>query len=284
MDAPLYLARLRVVLRSHGFELAGPRGNAFHGGLGLCLKALAPEVFDRCFAPQQDASWPRPYVLLPPLESRSLFMPGDSLNLELTLFNEAIADWPAFIAALAELGHRGVGQARGRYGLSAVWHVTPEQDELLWLPEHGPLPVLPGLELAAFHAPDRRVDRLRVEFITPLRLKARGDYQREAPSAFLLAERTLTRLSQLTQTPLPPPLRESLAACPVQLVQSQLQWQDTPRWSSRQQHVMPFGGLLGEVEYAGELSTLYPWLHLAQWLHLGGKTTFGLGALRVQVV
>lgn len=284
MDVPLYLARLRIQLRSHGFNLPGPRGSAFHGGLGMCLKALDEIAFERCFAPHRESSWPRPYVLLPPLESRGQFMPGDSLNLELTLFNDAIGDWPVFVAALQRLGQIGVGRDRGRFDVSAVWHVTPRDDELLWLPDLGPLAVQPGLAVGAFHPEETTVAGLQVEFVTPLRLKLEGRFLREPPSANLLAERALLRLSQLSETPLPATLREQLRTIPTRIGHADLRWQDWPRWSSRQRQQMPFGGLLGRVVYEGELDQLHPWLHLAQWLHLGGKTSFGLGALRIRTL
>ena len=40
---------------------------------------------------------------------------------------------------------------------------------------------------------------------------------------------------------------------------------------------MPFGGLLGETVYRGELAPFIPWLTLGQWIGVGGKTSFGLG-------
>jgi CRISPR/Cas system endoribonuclease Cas6 (RAMP superfamily) len=40
---------------------------------------------------------------------------------------------------------------------------------------------------------------------------------------------------------------------------------------------MSFGGLLGEIGYAGELAPFIPWLTLGQWTGIGGKTSFGLG-------
>jgi CRISPR/Cas system endoribonuclease Cas6 (RAMP superfamily) len=39
---------------------------------------------------------------------------------------------------------------------------------------------------------------------------------------------------------------------------------------------------MGSVRYEGEnLQAILPWLRLAEWLHVGNKTTFGLGACRV---
>lgn len=60
-----------------------------------------------------------------------------------------------------------------------------------------------------------------------------------------------------------------------------LLWDDWARYSGRQKEWMQFGGLLGSVTYEGELSPFMPWLALGEWLHVGGKTSFGLGKYRI---
>lgn len=34
---------------------------------------------------------------------------------------------------------------------------------------------------------------------------------------------------------------------------------------------------MGQVSYLGEIANARPWLQLGEQLHIGGKTTFGLG-------
>jgi CRISPR/Cas system endoribonuclease Cas6 (RAMP superfamily) len=40
---------------------------------------------------------------------------------------------------------------------------------------------------------------------------------------------------------------------------------------------MKFGGLTGDISYTGELQAFMELLQLGEWLHIGGKTSFGLG-------
>jgi CRISPR/Cas system endoribonuclease Cas6 (RAMP superfamily) len=40
---------------------------------------------------------------------------------------------------------------------------------------------------------------------------------------------------------------------------------------------MPVAGVTGSWRLAGDLRALWPFLYLGQWLHVGKKTTFGLG-------
>ncbi|MGH8590087.1 MAG: CRISPR system precrRNA processing endoribonuclease RAMP protein Cas6, partial [Gammaproteobacteria bacterium] len=42
------------------------------------------------------------------------------------------------------------------------------------------------------------------------------------------------------------------------------------------------GGLLGQITYRGDLSPFLPWLALGEWMHIGGKTSFGLGRYTIE--
>jgi CRISPR/Cas system endoribonuclease Cas6 (RAMP superfamily) len=57
----------------------------------------------------------------------------------------------------------------------------------------------------------------------------------------------------------------------------QLTWCSWQRYSNRQQQKMRFDGVLGTVTLTGELSVFLPMLQAGQWLHIGSKTTFGMG-------
>ena len=54
-------------------------------------------------------------------------------------------------------------------------------------------------------------------------------------------------------------------------------WDDWARYSGRQKEWMQFGGLLGSITYRGELGPFMPYVAMGEWLHVGGKTSFGLG-------
>jgi len=55
-----------------------------------------------------------------------------------------------------------------------------------------------------------------------------------------------------------------------------------PRHSYRQEQWMDFDGVVGWMEWEGDVEPLVPWLHAAEVLHIGQKATFGLG--RVQLL
>jgi len=62
-----------------------------------------------------------------------------------------------------------------------------------------------------------------------------------------------------------------------------MQWDDWDRFSGRQKKWMKFGGLTGDVSYSGDLQPFMEILKLGEWIHIGGKTSFGLGKYNLEI-
>lgn len=60
-----------------------------------------------------------------------------------------------------------------------------------------------------------------------------------------------------------------------------LDWYDWSRRSARQQRRIPMGGITGSIHIRGALETLWPWLWLGQWLHVGKGAVMGNGRYRI---
>ena len=56
------------------------------------------------------------------------------------------------------------------------------------------------------------------------------------------------------------------------------------QYSNRLKGKMDLSGLLGELEFAGDLTPFVPWLLAAQILHIGRNTTFGMGRIEVYFI
>ncbi|NOZ51787.1 MAG: CRISPR system precrRNA processing endoribonuclease RAMP protein Cas6 [Gammaproteobacteria bacterium] len=67
---------------------------------------------------------------------------------------------------------------------------------------------------------------------------------------------------------------------------SNTRWDDwsRPQHSDLQKEQMKFGGLLGTITYAGDLEPFIPYLALGEWIHIGGKTSFGLGKYNIVTI
>jgi hypothetical protein len=127
-----------------------------------------------------------------------------------------------------------------------------------------------------------------LRFVTPLRIKHDGRFlgARQLTAAHLVRAlyRRLETLSWLQGgggTGFDP-RAASVAADALELRPDRLRWYEWTRYSSRQDTLMQFGGLIGEAALHGAgLSELWPALWLGQWTHVGKGTAFGLGGYRI---
>ena len=65
-------------------------------------------------------SIPRPFVLEPPLETKTEYRPGEKLAFNLVLIGRATNYLPYFIVAFRELGELGIGKMRRKYRLAEI--------------------------------------------------------------------------------------------------------------------------------------------------------------------
>jgi hypothetical protein len=286
--------RLRVVSR---LELPPEKGSTIHGALGHVLRQQAPLAYRCLYEPAgaqpglaHDA--PRPFALLPPQETRTVYPEGSELALDLTLFGHTIGQLAVCVEAIATLGSVGLGRDRGRFEVVEVETLRPDGDPItvyrgdtrrfLASPEG-----VSGAAIAATHA-GREASGLTLRLVTRLRLKDQQHLVRHAPPFATLMQRLLERAEALgmlyhRDAMLDTETRQGLLeqARAVEIAGHDLYWDDWSRYSGRQHTWMKFGGLLGSITYRGELGPFLPWLALGEWMHIGGKTSFGLGRYKL---
>ena len=131
-------------------------------------------------------------------------------------------------------------------------------------------------------APDAAPEEVTLEITTPLRLKREGKVlgiARLETQDLLMA--LVRRAAELTELQLGMPTGWDFAALKRAAAgvqgEKQLAWRDWTRYSNRQRQPMNFDGAVGRWRLTGDLRPFWPLLHLGQWLHVGGKATFGLG-------
>jgi hypothetical protein len=279
-------------------------GSALRGVFGHALRRLAcvtrerdckacalyrscpyPAVFET--PPPPDArrvysEIPHPFVVEPPPRGARDFAVGAQLDLHLVLIGPALAQLPLVLMAWQRALEIGLGPAEGTARLRCV-QVEGEAEPVLADPrsrlrEHAAHVALPAADAAPAEA--------TLEFVTPLRLKRDGHalgVGSLAPADLLMAlVRRGAELCELQLGHAPgwdfAALKRAAAAVAGD---KQLAWRDWTRWSNRQRQHMTLGGAVGRWRLAGDLRPFWPLLHLGQWLHVGGKATFGLGQYRL---
>jgi hypothetical protein len=223
-------------------------------------------------------------VLTPPLTSRQSFHPGDSLEFELVLIGSAIDALPYFVYAFTEVGRRGLGQERGTYKVTRVDVVRRDETLPIFDEAAQILRSYPPRSVPPPGGPHRNVYSLALTFVTPLRLKEKGELVTQ-PTFPLLFERLAQRITLLSS------LYGANGGAPdfsgltgraedISITESDLFWYDWERYSGKQKRTMKLGGVRGTIRLEGELDPFLPWLRCGEAVHVGQSTTFGLGRYR----
>ena len=275
----------------------GMAGNIFRGAFGQIFRRVCEgqedDLYARIFAPQSIsgpsgfADAPRPFVLRPRDLEEHQFRPGDTLYLDVHLFDLDERLLAYFIVTFLQLAREGLGLGRVPVGLVAVRSLTLERQpgETVWSQSNDRSDILPApLKIDLSLTGGITVEHLRVEFRTPTELKSEGLVS-TIPEFAILFRRVRDRISTLASL-YRRPLQFDFKALgerskTVKLVGSQLQWEQIQRRSSRTGQRHSLSGFVGWVGYEGDLSEFVPWLQAGYWSGVGRQTVWGKGEITV---
>ena len=263
------------------------------------------------------SDWPRPFVFRAlHLDGRRL-EPGMDFHFDLVLFEPPEKALPYFVLAFRELGKSGLGPGRGRAALERVEDLG--DGALLYEQQRFTTAIPLGIHLdlstancssnggASFslrgasapplegHVSAGRTTsalphatRLLVRFETPTELKSDGAIVETLEFPILLS-RLRDRVSNLRLCYQGGSLDVDFdglgrAASEVRIARSSLRRVEVSRHSSRTGQTHSIGGVIGEVEYEGDLGAFIPWLQAGQWTGVGRQTVWGKGMIAVSEV
>ena len=266
----------------------GYKGNAFHTRFEAALTRVSAAAYS-LLCGQADASR-KPYVLIPPLDGLTEYPTTLRFDVELLLVGAAINHFAACRDALAQAGKLECGTISGRFEVDAVEHLLPAANGSAsgtTASEAAPA------EQHCVHAgqlmslPSAPVEQLTLKLLTPLRLH---NASRQAPTFHALMRSQLRRAAALAAfDPTVGPEDQAETAVLLKLAKSveardaALTWFDWERASPNKEQWMKLGGYIGSIDFAGDLTPFVPYLRLGEWLHVGGKTSFGLGKYRLVI-
>jgi len=307
-----FFARYRVILEAgeRGLLLPPYKGSTLRGGFGRVFRRIAcsqrDEECPRCLlreacpyayifetSPPAAArvlknldAVPRPFILEPPLETKTEYRPGESLIFGLVLVGRAVQYLPYFIVCLDELGREGIGKGRRPYALREVQAIdlrgTPHT---VYRAEERKVHTVPaavrGEDLFARAGLPGGWTRLGLEFLTPTRLKHQDQWANRL-DFHILIRGLLRRLSSLAYFHHGWEWQADFAgliarAETVATVREQTRWVDWERYSARQEARIALGGLVGTVVYEGDLQEFLPLIMLGEHVHVGKGAVFGMG-------
>ncbi len=251
---------------------------------------------------QRGVDVPRPYTIEPPVGTQTRYEPGDYLDFGLTLFANGLDLFPYVIVAVRDLEEGGIGLARPENGGRDGWRrgrftverivaensltrqeqpVTQAGDELVTVPD---VPITHQHVQAVANAAGE-IDRLTLEFLTPMRLIDQGRLVHR-PAFLPLVLRLLERLTALSThyggSVLPFDYDTLLPlANEVRVERDDTQWIELESYSTRTHARSPIGGFAGSVTFTGPLTQFLPWFIWGQFTHVGKDAVKGNGLYRV---
>lgn len=230
---------------------------------------------------------PHPFVLQPGQNSAGERKAGETWDFSLLLIGRAIDYLPHIVYSIQQMGRSGIGAAVrhgfGRFELETI----KSKDTVLYENTAKELHNTPvTTELRPDCSTVSPVHSLLCTLETPLRLKHNNTLFRELPFHVLIraALRRITALESAYGQGEPALDYSDLVhqARQIKAVNSTLRWQETLRYSNRQQQKVSLSGLVGSAEYQGNLTPFVPLLEYGSRVHLGKQTVFGLGKIALQ--
>jgi hypothetical protein len=232
---------------------------------------------------------PRAFTLIPPMELK--YKVGETFRFSVNMFGRAIGLFPYLVLALPMMGNEGVGQSRGRFTLRHIDAYHPLSGEYLRLYTMGTTvrrhpQFTIDQEAVKSHAQGFHADKVRMRFLTPMRLIRDGKLCKKPDFSVLIA-RLLERFDLLQHEygnpALVSPYQElTPLAAGIKLVEDQTQWVEVWSGSRRQNTSTPISGFVGEAVFQGDLAPFWTWLLWGSCIQVGKDTVKGNGFFRIE--
>lgn len=226
---------------------------------------------------------PHPFVLRPPLTEQKFYNPGDTLECQLILFGSVVGYLPFYIYAFELFGEYGIGKGRGRFLLTEIRDAFSGK-ELYNNVDKSPSPDFAVMSFSRIRkmALPWRSSELILNFISPTQVIDDNETVRQI--SFVLLIRALLRraslLSRLYEDKkwemdfhgIIAQASEDVTNYTPRLVDAS--WE---RYSTTSGKRFPVDGIRGQIRYQGNFQPYLPLIRLGHYLHIGKKTTHGMG-------
>lgn len=243
---------------------------------------------------------PRPYVILPPLESERRFAPGESLTFGFTLFGKIIELLPYILLVTSTLEAAGLGRRlsenrgqRGTFEIQQIeaYHPLTGVQHTVW--RAGKIQAeVPALGVNALdvrkRAAELPTESITLRFLTPMRL-IQDEHPLYRPAFQPLIARLLERLAALEQVygqdegESPSARWEDLTrrASTIVCTDDQARWEQVRSYSRRTRYSSQIGGFVGSATFTGDLAPFRELLAWGELIHVGKNTVKGSGWYRI---
>ena len=242
---------------------------------------------------QDFSNIPNPYVIEPPTPGARVLAAGETLQFHLVLVGHAVGQLPLLLFALQRALAQGLTRQRIPLSLQQVdWLDTQGQSQSQSQPiwnqvwSQAAPTVANHPSTLQVPTPPAPCNSIALHIHTPMRLQQQsiplglGQLSPRALVAAVVRRAALLMEFHAGQNGWGQAARHITQQSETLQDTQHLRWFDWTRYSSRQQQEMTLGGVVGQWTLHGPsdtLTTLWPWLWLGQWLHVGKNATMGMG-------
>lgn len=265
-------------------------GSALRGVLGQVLYRTDRKLYEFLYEngkeckDQQDIV--KPYVIIPPAVcgTELVVQKGEELKFEILLFGKGVKCVALLIDSLQKMKRLVIGAQRYPFYLLRI--IDTLEQRILWQEDRDFIRAICTKKL--LHLKLEGVTGAVVQLQTPLRIRRGGKLLTHISFETLIRNIT-KRIVMLVEryggwVDYEEVKNIQILAAKVQTVKEEVEVEFLERYSNRLHGKMDFSGLIGELEYAGDLTPFVPWLAAAQVLHIGRNTTFGMGKVQVYFI
>jgi hypothetical protein len=278
------LLKLRVYIQfKQDTVLPAFKGSMLHGWFGHALKKADEQAFFICYG-EHDNQQPKPYMITPNTDHKTHWHKNEIYDFEITLFGDAIQLVDQVLIALKLGENMGLGQKRAAFEVISINSVLPNSQQTGVQSFTLLDAVAAKIDQQAEQAYLDINQEMALQLVTPLRIKHNGNIVKNSapPLDFWLKQiqRRLIQLSRfwvLEDQSLFDGITQQSPLLGAFETTRHCYFEDWQRYSFKEQQNLPFGGLKGQISFCGEISQALPLLIIGEQLHIGGKTTFGLG-------
>lgn len=225
-----------------------------------------------------------PYVIVPPINNKTSYRIGEELCIDFILLGNAAQYAPSLILALQNAQKFRLGALRYSFMVKKITHGIDQR--LIW--QDGFFNKIAMQSIILPYRALSDVKRVTISLKTPLRIRRNGALIESVDFPTIIRNIT-NRICEIAKRyggwiDEMEVQRLLILASDVSIIQNQLEMKDIKRYSNRLGQKMDFSGLLGNVQFEGNITPFVPWLYAAQILHIGRNTTFGMGKIEVEFI
>ncbi len=228
---------------------------------------------------------PHPYVIHPPIETKTNYKAGDYITFGLTVFGKYINDLPFFVYSFILAGKIGISYKRSKYKLMFVDNICNNKFTRIYNDTLGQLSTTYSpVDIKATLSEDVNYNNITLNFLTPLRIQEKGLIRDKNLITKELLIRTIERriliISNLFCNNLVDDIKTPINNA-ISITNNNLYYYDWSRYSNRQKTKMEMGGFKGDITLTGDISKFYNLIKLGELTNIGKNTVFGLGKYEV---